>query len=234
MSEHIGVRTPSVPLVMHEMGHASPILGSSALRNAWQQIVHLTGGRGADAARLLLAADSLRDPEEDPGGVRGFAREHAPELIASTYAPQLIEEGRATANALLGARKYGPGVAAAAKQLLPAFGTYAAHAAGPALGTLLAQRVMQALRARGEEKNAAAAMGKEVQSPGILRASASSAWRTGGSPPKPRSIKPNSNPSARAKETPVAKPPSKTAYFTDVIKSLNNPQRGFRGAKPEG
>jgi hypothetical protein len=226
----IGIRRGSVPEVMHEIGHATPIGGSSSLRNVWQNIATVLGGKPGDLARALLIANALSPDSEDSDG-RAFASDHAPGLIAATYAPELIEESRATAGALMGARRFGPGVAATARQLLPHLGTYAAHAASPVLGTLLAQKVMEALRNRGEEKKAEVTAGKEVQSPGILRAPASSAWHMGVSVPKPKSIKPNSSPTARAKETPKAKPPSKTAYFSDVVKTLNNPQRGFRQAK---
>jgi hypothetical protein len=227
---HIGIGSASVPAVMHEIGHASPIMGSNSLRNAWHQVAGLTRNPAMSAIRALIGMNMLResDPEE-----QSFAQANAPALLAASYAPVLLEEGRATANALLGARRFGPGVAAVAKQLAPAFGTYAAAAAGPVLGALLAQKIMQSLREQGEEKNAST-LGKEVQSPGLLRAPASSAWRMGMTAPKPKTIKPNSSPTARAKDTPTAKPPSKTAFYSDVIKSMNNPQRGFRQSKPEG
>lgn len=229
----VGIRRGSVPEIMHEIGHAAPIAGSPGLRGAWQNMASQLGsGIPGRLARALLIGNALTSNDEN-AGVRAFASDHAPALLAATYAPELIEEGRATAHALLGAKRFGPGVAAAARELLPAFGTYAAHAAGPVLGTLLAQKIMQALRNRGEEKQAAPTAGKEVQTPGILRSSASSAWHMGVSVPKPKTIKPNSSPTARAKDTPTAKPPSKTAYYSDVIQSLNNPQRGFRQGKPE-
>ena len=233
--DQVNIGRASVPEVLHELGHASPIAGSSNLRAIWQVLASQLGsGIPGNLARALLIGNALTTGGSDAGGAREFAFENAPALVAATYAPQLIEEGRATANALMGARQFGPGVTATAKQLLPAFGTYAAHAAGPVLGVLLAQKIVQALRDRGEEKMAAPTAGKEVQSPGLLRSSASSAWRMGVSTPKPKTIKPNSSPTARAKDTPTAKPPSKTAYYSDVIQSMNNPQRGFRQAKPEG
>ena len=232
LGERVGLRSTSMPVAMHELGHASPILGSAKLRDVWQGMGNaLAGDIQGGALRTLLIGNALA-PKED-GGVRGFAQEHAPALIAATYTPQLLEEARATANALRGAVQYGPGIAAVARELLPAFGTYAAAAAIPAGATLLAQKIVQALRGRGEEKSAAPMPGKEVQSPGILRASADAAWHTGLSAPKPKTTKPNTNPEGRAKETVKAKPPSKTAYFSDTIKSLYNPQRGYRGAKPQ-
>lgn len=231
--EIVGLRSASMPVALHELGHATPILGSPALRNAWQGMARALGDQiPGKLLRGGLIGNALTNPDEDEGSVRGFAREHAPGLVAATYAPELLEEARATVSALRGAGKYGPGVAAVAREMLPAFGTYAAHAAAPALATLIAQKLMEVLRNRGEEKSAAATVGKEVQSPGILRASASSAWHTGLSAPKPKTTKPNTNPEGRAKETVKAKPPSKTSYFTDTIKSLYNPQRGYRGAKP--
>jgi len=229
--EQIVTRLGSVPVMMHEIGHASPILGSTLLRNIWQNFgaaVRLVGGP-ARAGLMLNAITAAKDDETD---ARGFARDHAPLLVGATAVPQLLEEARATKNALVGARKFGPGVAQTAKELLPAYGTYALAAATPMLATLIAQKVLAALRGgdAAAEKTAATA-GKEVQSPGLLRASASAAWHTGMSAPKPKTTRPNTNPSARAKETAKAKPPSKSAYFSDTIKSLNNPQRGYRGAK---
>jgi len=234
--EHIGIGSSSTPMVMHEIGHATPILGSTKLRDAFNALANLSGGLPGNAVRALLMANAIAQPGEDESGARAFARDHAAALIAGSSAPHLLEEARATGHALRGARQFGPGVSATARELVPAFGTYAARAAAPVLATLIAQRLMEFLRSRKTEeqaeKQAAPTAGKEVQSPGILRASASSAWHTGLSAPKPKTTKPNTNPSARAKDTPTAKPPSKTAYYTDTIKSLNNPQRGFRGAKP--
>lgn len=230
LMEHIGLGSASMPTAMHEIGHAAPILGSARLRGAWQRLGSILNAPVADAGRLALFANAIK-PGEDDGPAREFARNHATALMAASYAPELLEEARATGLALMDARKLGPGAGAVAREMLPALGTYAAHAAGPVAGVYLAKKIMEALRNRGEEKKAEATAGKEVQSPGLLRAPASSAWHMGVSPPKPKSIKPNSNPSARAKETTKAKPPSKQAYFSDVIKTLNNPQRGFRLAK---
>jgi len=230
--EQIVTRLGSVPVMMHEIGHAAPILGSNALRNVWQSFgaaVRLVGGP-ARAALMLNAISAEKDGESD---ARGFARDHAPLLVGATQAPLLLEEARATKNALMGARAFGPGVGQVARELLPAYGTYALAAATPVLATLIAQKVMAAIRNRAApEEKTAATIGKEVQAPGSLRAPASAAWHTGTGAPKPKSTKPNTSPSARAKDSPSAKPPSKSAYFADVIKSLNNPQRGYRGAKP--
>jgi len=230
--EQIVTRVGSVPVVMHEIGHAAPILGSTRLRNAWQGLgagVRLVGG----PARAALMANAITSEQEGESDVRGFARDNAAALVGATSAPQLLEEARATGNALAGARRYGPGVGRTARELLPAYGTYALAAAVPVIATLAAQKVMEYMRSRAlAGEKVAAAPTKEVQSPGILRASASAAWRTGASAPKPKTTRPSSSPVSRAKDHPQAKPPSKAAYFADVIKSLNNPQRGFRGAKP--
>jgi hypothetical protein len=233
LEPHIGLSRASVPSAMHEIGHATPLLGSRTLRDVWQGIATVMGSKIGDPARALLAINALSEKKDGESEARAFARENAASLMAASFAPELIEEARATGHALAGARKFGPGVIATAREMLPALGTYAAHAAGPVAGVLLAQRIMSALRERGEEKRAAPTAGKEVQTPGILRSPASSAWRMGVSAPKPKSIKPNTSSTARAKETPKAKPPSKTAFYSDVVKSLNNPQRGFRQAKPE-
>jgi len=229
----IRIRRGSVPEVMHEIGHASPIAGSESLRRSWQGIASQLGsGPIGKVIRALLIANVVSPDGAEGTGARPFAAAHAPGLVAATYVPELIEEARATATAMAGARKFGPGAMAVAREMLPAFGTYAAHAAGPVIGTLLAQKIVQALRNRDGEKRAAAMIGKEVQSPGILRSSASSAWRMGVNVPKPKTTTPGTSPEGKARGVPTAKPPSKTAYFSDVIKSLNNPQRGFRQTKP--
>lgn len=86
--------------------------------------------------------------------------------------------------------------------------------------------------ARGVEKRAgeAATAGKEIQAPGILRNGASAAWRMSGGGQPVKTTRPSSG-GGSARSMPTAKPPNKTAYFTDTIQSLNNPQRGSRQTK---
>jgi len=237
LDEHIGLGINSVPVAMHEIGHATPIFGSTRLRNAVQTLAGVSRSPIGGAARMLMMANALSAQKDEESSLRTYTRDNAPALIAASAAPYVFEEARANTHALLGARKYGPGVGAAARQLLPAFGTYVAAAAAPVLATIAAQKLMEYLRARGQaqqEKQAAPTAGKEVQAPGILRASASAAWRTGLSAPKPKSTKPSTGPGQRAKDIPTARPPGKTGFFSDMVKTLNNPQRGFRLAKLQG
>lgn len=80
------------------------------------------------------------------------------------------------------------------------------------------------------QKLAAATPGKEIKAPGILRNSASAAWHIGGrTPPKPKSTS-TSPPSGshQVASTAKAKPPSNRAYHKDLLRSLYDPQRGFR------
>lgn len=60
---------------------------------------------------------------------------------------------------------------------------------------------------------------------GQLRVTANSKWNTA-TPPPPKSTPVNK----KAKSRPVAKPPSKSEYYKDISKSLNDTQRGFRSA----
>jgi hypothetical protein len=123
------------------------------------------------------------------------------------------------------------------KELGPAFTTYLAPVAGPVLATILAKRIVERLRSRdgeaegGEEKEAAA-VANEAKAPGLLRVGASAAWRTAAGAPKPKSITPQHKMGLEGRGRAPAKPPSKTAYYKDVIESLNNPGRGSRITKP--
>ena len=230
--EQIVIGRASVPLLMHEIGHAAPIMGSPRLRDTFgflaakaSRSLPMQVGRGA------LMANALTVPGKDESGVRGFARDHAALMIGSTYVPELVEEARATIHALRGAAEYGPGVARVAKVLLPAFGGYAVAAATPVIATILAQRVMQAFRdrdGRPVKTAASAAPAKQVNSSGALRSSASAAWHMGGAAPRPKT-----SPPGKAKSMPTARPPSNRSYHADAVKSIANPSRGFRDAKPQ-
>lgn len=73
--------------------------------------------------------------------------------------------------------------------------------------------------------------GAEVRAPGLLRQSVSAAWRMHPPSVKPKTTRPNTNPGARSQDMTKLKPPSNRSYHKDLIKSLHNPQRGFRIAK---
>lgn len=88
--------------------------------------------------------------------------------------------------------------------------------------------IARAARAAGVHVKIAVTVGKEVKSPGILRTTASSAWKIGGTPAKPKSIKPNTRLGSDAKTRAAVKPPSNRAYHKDALESLYNPQRGYR------
>jgi hypothetical protein len=235
---HIGLSRSSVPHALHEIGHASPVLGSHGARRALQGIGSLLGAGSSigGLARMGLAGSVLLPPGEDASATRQFLYDKAPVLVGATFAPELLEEGRASMRALRGARKAGVGVLNTAKELAPAFSTYLGAAAAPILATLIAKKVVRALRGEddddGQEKQGAARAGAEVKAPGILRTSAASAWNIGGpTPPKPKSIKPNARIGDPARTRAPAKPPSNRAYHKDLLASLYNPQRGFRISK---
>lgn len=232
---HIGLTRTSLPQAMHEIGHASPIMGSERARDVFGALAHLLGQDSASgkAIRLGIASSVLAPPGEDASGVRRFVYDNAPALVGATMAPQLAEEARASFHALRGARRHGVGVGRAIAELAPALGTYVAGAAAPVIATILAKHVVQALRARQAEQNQAKTAGAEARASGALRTSASAAWRVGANPPKPKSSRPSSRPGAGASDRTPAKPPSKTSFYKDLISTLYNPQRGFRLATPD-
>ena len=63
----------------------------------------------------------------------------------------------------------------------------------------------------------------------LLRATAQSAWRMGASPPKPKSIMPNARIGDPARTRSTAKPPSKKAFYRDMILGMD-PSHGSRMA----
>jgi hypothetical protein len=234
---HIGLATTSVPQAFHEIGHASNIRGSRTARNIVHELGgHLSDGMAGKAIRYGLAGQVLAPPGEDSSGTRKALYDYAPALVGATYVPELAEELRASARAVRGARKHGVGALKALAELGPAFGTYAGHAAGPVLATILAKKIVQALHAKREaqsqEKTSAAKVKSESapKSSGILRSTANAAWKVGGkTPPKPKSIKPNTHELGDpAKTRMAAKPPSNKAYHKDMLQSLYNPSRGYR------
>lgn len=230
---HVGLGRSSVPHALHEIGHASPVLGSHRARRVLQDAGHLMGrGMPGTVTRYGLLGNVLAPPDEETSAARRFAYDYAPLLAGATYLPELAEEARASGRAIAGARRHGLGTLKTVKELAPAFATYAGAAAVPVLATLIAKRLVKALHERGSEKEAAAKAGTEVKAPGLLRNGASAAWHIGGrTPPKPKSIKPNSRLDATARGRSQSKPPSNREYHKDLLKSLYNPQRGFRIAK---
>lgn len=244
VTPHIGLSRASVPQAFHEIGHASPIAGSHDLRRALQSLGKTlgTGSSIGHMVRAGLASSTVLPPTDGGSSVHRFLFDNAPALVAATTAPELIEEARASYKALQGLRQSGYGTGRAVAELAPAFGTYLAAAAAPVLATILAKRLVAALRGAAkqrqeeraealEEKVGAAAAGAEVKAPGALRSSASSAWHMGTNPPKPKSIGPGQI-GTPAKERAQAKPPSKTAFYKDMLQSLYNPTRGSRLATP--
>lgn len=232
---HIALGQSSVPVAMHEIGHASSIAGSDKLRRSFQLLANAIGQGSVtgNVLRAAIAANVFAPPGEDASATRQFMYNNAPALVGATMVPQLLEEGRASLKAIRGAREHGVGVLSALRELAPGFGTYLAGAAAPILATLLARKVVQSLAKRSEEPKTAAAMpGAEVKAPGALRADASSAWKIGQNPPKPKTIGPNARLGADAQGRAAAKPPSKTSYYKDMLGSLYNPQRGSRLATP--
>lgn len=239
---HIGLSRSSVPHALHEIGHAAPIAGSDRLRRVLQGMAK-TLGQGSTVgnfARAGIASNVLAIPDEKDSPVRRFLYDNAPALVGATMLPELLEEGRASLNALRGSRAHGPGILRTLAELGPAFGTYVASAAAPVLATILAKHVVAALKNAGqpkpevlEEKTSAPRL-TEVKAPGSLRTSASSAWQIGKNPPKPKTIGPAEHLGTGASGRAPAKPPSKTSYYSDMLSTLYNPQRGARIATPGG
>lgn len=257
---HIALDSTSVPAAMHEIGHLAPASKSKLLSALYGEAKQDLSPRGpiGHIARGAVAVNAFAPPGEGASRTRRFAYDHAPELVGATYLPELIEEGRATAQAVMGAKKYGPGAAAALRELLPAFGTYLGGAASAVLATLLAKKLGKTLSdhvneqkdahehektggdplyglGRGVLAKVAAGLKMpvhEVESPGALRAGAASAWRIGGAAPKPKTTTPSGGGRSHAKSMPTPKPPSNHAYHQDTIKSMNDPARGARLSKP--
>lgn len=245
---HIGLNRSSIPQAFHEIGHASPIAGSHDLRRTLQSLGK-TIGTGSSIGHLLragLASSALMPPDEDSSRAHRFIYENSPALVAATTLPELAEEARASYKAVRGAREAGYGTLKVLGELAPSFGTYVAAAAAPVIATLLAKKLVEVLRssakdraerrmerleARRYDKYAAPMSGAEVKAPGLLRTSASAAWRMGTSPPKPKSIGPGAV-GTPAKERAQAKPPSKQSFYKDMLESLYNPARGSRLATP--
>jgi hypothetical protein len=223
---HIALARSSVPQAMHEIGHASP----PPLAPVWRLLVDASRAMPGLLARGAIGAAALTPPDDNTSGGRRFVYEHAPALMASTFLPELVEEGRATAKAIAGARRFGPGASAALKELGPAFATHFGAAAAPVLATALAQRLVQYLYDRaGERRKTAAA---EPKMSGALKAPAAAAWHLGAYA-KPKTTTPR-RPGAPAQPMPTTKPPSNRAYHQDVTKSMNDPARGSRLSVPQG
>lgn len=229
---HIGLTRGSVPQAMHEVGHASPIMGSHSARRGFQSILGPLdkGSRFGTVLRGILLANVVAPPKGGSSPLRHRAYEYAPHIMAASVAPSLIEEARATTKAVMGAKKHGVGAKKVLRELAPALATHGAKAITPVLAILVAKHLAKLIGGGAEKK--AAAYGAEVKAPGALRVGASAAWYPTGQPPKPKSTTPSRNPTLRAKETPVAKPSAKTAFYKDMVKSLHNPGRGSRITKP--
>jgi len=253
--EHIGLGRASVPIALHELGHGSPILKSVKLRRGLHTLATGAGlGSGAGTlVRTLLIGAALMGPGDKEDGIRKQIYENAPVITAATLAPQLAEEARASIKALGGASRSGIRMWEIAKVLGPAFGSYLVGAAFPILATALAKHLgkRHPHKAKDDsvsklEKTGAKSLRppkkitvppsprkkipppKRVAMSGALRASASSAWKMDASKPKPKTIPPTDRIGLVARHRATAKPPSKRAFYRDMIKSLHNPQRGFR------
>jgi hypothetical protein len=224
--DHVGLGRASVPSAMHEIGHATPILGSSKLRNASFTASGMSRGAPGAILRGLLAANILRGKQEEGGAIENAAYDYAPALMGASYAPMLLEEARATAHAVKGGRALGKGMETL-KDLAPGYGTYAAKALTPILAALVAKKVVEAIRGIGNEKKAAA----QVRASGLLQKSMGESWRMHPSAAGSKTTRPTTASSPRAQATTKLRPRSNVTYHKDTIKSFHNPQRGFRIAK---
>jgi hypothetical protein len=237
ITPHIGLSQSSVPAAMHEIGHATPIAGSDTLRRLFQGLAKGLGSSSTlgHAVRAGIAMSALAPPDDDSSAAHKFVYNNAPALVAATMVPELAEEARASYHALRGAGDAGVSPLKMLAELGPGFATYLAAAAAPVVATVFARKIVDALRSAAQakhdqEKTSAAMPGAEVKAPGALRASADSAWRVGGNPPKPKTIPPATMGAtgAPAKAREQAKPPSKQGFYTDMLSSLYNPGRGAR------
>lgn len=231
---HIGLSSTSLPVAFHEIGHASPIMGSHKARRAWQTAELLSRG-GRYPIRVGLLASALATPEEDDSGARKFLHEHAPGLMGASFVPMLLEEARASGHAVRGAGRHGIGALKALKEVAPAYGTYAAGTTAAIMGTVLAKKLGEVIRdalikrKEDEEKEEkTAALSDEGRAAQALRIPASAAWRMGSTVGRPKTTPPTTVKNPVAKGTPLAKPPTKLPFFKDYIASLNNPARSFR------
>lgn len=230
--EHIGLGRTSVPVAFHEIGHATKSKAQRALR----ALRPLSDGVTGSIARGAIASNVLAPPDEDSSVARKVLYEGAPAIAAATHLPQIAEESRASYHALRGARRHGVGILKALKDLAPALGTYLGPAAGTAFATEAAKRLVQALNEGAEAKQQVKTGADDLADPSKLRASgmlteqASSAWRVGGTPPKPKSSSPKTSKHPDVKSMDKGNPPSNHKFHKDLLSSLYNPQRGFRTA----
>jgi len=228
----------SVPVAMHEIGHVTPVLGGGHpnLNVAWHA--------GTALSKLLkypLMAQVLTPPDDDSSRLREFAYDHAPELVAAAYMPTILEEMRATGHALKGAHRYGPGALTAAKELVPALGTYVASGLLPSvLATILAKKLVKHLydteRDDSSTKEASSlgsmaraymkCAGASMKPSGALRNSMSIAYNN--TPPSPQTTPVGGPQKVKADATGVKpRAPSKTRFYNDIAKS----NLGYSGSR---
>jgi len=220
--------TTSVPVGMHELGHTTPLLRGKVpgLTTAWHTFHGLSS---SPLVRWPLMAQVLAPPDDEDGAVRRFAYDHAPELVAASYLPRVLEEARATGHALHGAHKFGPGALRAAKELAPALGTYLATGLlPPVLATILGKKLIEHLYRKGEDE------GQEKTSSGLLAMvrlhHLKQAADFAQTPPKP--IKPQGALRNSLAVAYSSKPPKPVTTPMKALRSSQPHETGVKGSMP--
>ncbi len=146
----------SKELLLHELGHAADYTGSRFGR--FRAVAEPILERAAVAAVpiALIAGDELA--KAIPGTVDDhairFMQDHAPTILGATLAATtLFPEANASYLAMKHLKEVEGGAAAraAAKRLLPAWGTYALSVIPPIVGVALARKYLREARAENEK-----------------------------------------------------------------------------------
>ena len=218
----IMVDSPNLPTIFHEIGHAHvPVLGK-----IWQEGAALSRSRGADLLRGGLLLGALSEPADDTG-MHAFVNKHAPVMMALSFMPGLLEEGRASLGALKGLKAVGYPAAKGLKSLGTALGTYLAMPVAATAATAIGRDALNWHRKPGE-KTATAGVPATPKMSGQLRLSTTQASMAPIGQLKPKTTTPKPGPSQGTfRGIPTAKPPSLSKYYRDATQSMV-PGRGAR------
>lgn len=263
IDEEIFLDRTSLPVAMHEIGHASRMSKNKTIQSILSDVSLHSGHQSVPGglARFAIGSSVLAPPDKDSSKARKFMYDHAPELVGATLLPQLLEEARASGKAIIGARRYGVGALSALKELAPAFGTYLGAGAGTVLATMLAKSVVRSIhenRMRKKENSVRngthadsrpvddrpvdekvasyrqrADRPETIRAPRALRLASSGYDASVGAPPKSKSTQPSA-PGARAVSMSSPRIPSNTKYHRNIIDALYNPSTGMRETRLGG
>jgi hypothetical protein len=215
--EKITSSVADLPSVFHEIGHAHmPVLG-----RVWNTAHTLARTPGADVLRAGLLLGAMSEPANE-AGMHRFINEHAPMLMALSYAPKVAEEARASLSALRGLSHAGYPMAKGLKSMGATMGVYALPAIGATAAAALARNVF------ARRKEAAAGVPAQPKVTGQLRLSTTEATMSPVSHLKPKTTPPKPGaPMGTFAGIATAKPPSLTKYYRDATQSMV-PGRGVR------